>query len=76
MAAIFVIVFFARVAAAIIWDRLSRRRLSPKITLPSYSAASVKNGGPKVRDIGASAELDTAYVTAFAEFGSYVPRSL
>lgn len=76
MAAIFVIVFFARVAAAIVLDKLSRRRLSPKITLPSYSAASVKNEGPKVREVSASAELDTAYVTAFAEFGSYVARSL
>lgn len=69
-------VLFARVAAAIVLDRLSRRRLSPRITLPSYSAARVNNGGPKDREVGASSALDTVYVTALSESGSYVARSL
>jgi hypothetical protein len=59
-----------------VFDRLSRRRLRPRITVPSYSDAKVKNGGPKVREVGASSESDTVYVTALVESGSYVARSL
>jgi hypothetical protein len=76
IAAIFFMVLFASLAAATVLERLSRRRLSPRITLPSYSAASVKNAGPKVREVGASAELETVYVTALVDAGSYVARSL
>lgn len=59
-----------------VFVKLSRRRLSPRITLPAYSAASVINEGPKVKDVGASAELDTVYVTALVAAESYVARSL